>query len=142
MKFRAVRPADARASEVTIVPLFDDKQSPKALSRGARAIVDRLAAERGSAGLYNVLTHVGGGKDGRVVVVGAGKRAEYDAERARNIASAGIKSLWKSDAKTVAIYTEAATIGEARAAQAAVEGVIFAMFRPEAHRSKAEERRR
>src|SRR5260221_11432301 len=99
MKFRAVRPADARASEVTIVPLFDDKQAPKTLSRGARAIVDRLAAERGSARLYNVLTHVGAGKEGRVGVVGAGKRAENDADRARNIASAGIKTVWKTDRK-------------------------------------------
>src|SRR5258708_954654 len=141
MKVRAVRPSEAGATDVTIVPFFADKQVAKSLPRGKRAIAERLGAEHGSALLYNVLTHAGGDKDGRVVIVGAGKRAEYDAERARNIASAGIKSLWKSDAKTVAIYTEAATIGEARAAQAAVEGVIFAMFRPEAHRSKAEERR-
>jgi len=141
MKFRAVRPAEARASEVTIVPLFDDKQAPKALARGTRAIVDRLAAERGAAGLYNVLTHVGGGKDGRVVVVGAGKRAEYDAERARNVASAGIKSLWKTDAKSAAIWVDGTGIGGPRAAQAAVEGAIFAMWRPEAHRSKPDDRR-
>ena len=141
MKFRAVRPADARASEVTIVPLFDDKQTPKALARGTRAIVDRLAAERGAANLYNVLTHVGAGKEGRVVVVGAGKRAEYDAERARNIASAGIKSLWKTDAKAAAIWVDGTGIGEPRAAQAAVEGATFAMWRPEAHRSKADDRR-
>jgi leucyl aminopeptidase len=141
MKFRAVRPSDAGATDVTIVPLFDDKQVPKTVSRGKRAIVERLGAERGAATLYNVLTHVGGDKDGRVVVVGAGRRPEYDAERARNVASAGIKSLWKTDAKTVSIYVDGTAIGEARAAQAAVEGAIFAMFRPEAHRSKPEERR-
>ena len=141
MKFRAVRPADAGASEVTIVPLFDDKQAPKALARGTRAVVERLAAERGAAVLYNVLTHVGSGKEGRVVIVGAGKRAEYDAERARNIASAGIKSLWKTDAKAAAIWVDGTKIGEPRAAQAAVEGAQFAMWRPEAHRSKPEDRR-
>jgi leucyl aminopeptidase len=141
MKFRAVRPADAAQADVTIVPLFDDKQAPKSLARGKRAIVDRLAGERGAATLYNVFTHVGGGKEGRVVVVGAGKRAEYDAERARNIASAGIKSLWKTDAKSAAIYIDATGIGEPRAAQAAVEGATFAMWRPEAHRSKPEDRR-
>ena len=141
MKFRAIRPADAAQADVTIVPLFDDKQAPKSLARGKRAIVERLAGERGAASLYNVFTHVGGDKEGRVVVVGAGKRAEYDAERARNIASAGIKSLWKTDAKTAAIYVDPMTIGEARAVQAAVEGAHFAMWRPEAHRSKPEERR-
>jgi leucyl aminopeptidase len=141
MKFRAVRPADAANADATIVPLFDDKSTPKSLARGKRAIVERLARERGASALYNVFTHVGGDKDGRVVVVGAGKRAEYDAERARNIASAGIKSLWKTDAKTVAIHIDATAIGEPRAAQAAVEGAHFAMWRPEAHRSKPDDRR-
>jgi leucyl aminopeptidase len=141
MKFRAVRPSEAAQADVTIVPLFDDKQAPKALARGKRAIVERLARERGSSTLYSVFTHVGGDRDGRLVIVGAGKRAEYDAERARNIASAGIKSLWKSDAKTVAIHVDATKIGEQRAAQAAVEGALFAMWRPEAHRSKPEDRR-
>ena len=140
MKFRAVRPVDAAQADATIVPLFDDKQAPKALARPTRVIVERLAAERGAASLYNVFTHVGG-KEGRVVIVGAGTRAEYDAERARNIASAGIKSLWKTDAKTVAIYADATTIGEQRATQAAVEGAHFAMWRPEAHRSKPDDRR-
>ncbi|HEY8758872.1 MAG TPA: M17 family peptidase N-terminal domain-containing protein, partial [Candidatus Limnocylindria bacterium] len=141
MKFRAVRPAEASAAEVSIVPLFDDKQTPKSLARGKRAIVERLAGERGATSLYNVFTHVGGDKDGRVVVVGAGKRAEYDAERARNIASAGIKSLWRTDAKAATIYADPTTIGEQRATQAAVEGAHFAMWRPEAHRSKPEDRR-
>ena len=141
MKFRAARAADLPRADVTIVPVFDDKRTPKSLARGTRAIVERLAAERGAATLYNVLTHVGGDKDGRVIVVGAGKRAEYDAERARNIASAGIKSLWKTDARSVAIYVDATTIGEERATQAAVEGTHFAMWRPEAHRTKPEERR-
>ena len=135
MKFRAVRPADASGAEVTIVPLFDDKETPKSLARGKRAIVDRLAGERGATSLYNVFTHVGGGREGRVVVVGAGKRAEYDAERARNIASAGIKSLWRTDAKAATIYADPTIIGEQRATQAAVEGAHFAMWRSRRSRS-------
>src|SRR6476661_6184653 len=111
MKFRAVRAADASGAEVTIVPLFDDKQTPKSLPRAKRAIVERLGGERGSTTLYNVFTHVGGGRDGRVIVVGAGRRAEYDAERARNIASAGIKSLWRTDAKAATIYADPTLIG-------------------------------
>jgi leucyl aminopeptidase len=129
------------SADVTVVPLFDDLAAPKSLTRAKRAIVERLARERGAANLYNVLTHVGGDKDGRIVVVGGGKKRDYDAERARNIASAGIKSLWRTDAKTVAIHVDPASIGGARAAQAAVEGAHFAMFRPEAHRSRPEERR-
>ena len=117
MKFRAAGPTEAASADVTIVPLFDDKLAPKSLPRAKRSVVERLAAERGATVLYNVLTHIGGQKDGRIVVVGAGKKREYDADRARNVASAGIKSLWKTDARTVAIYLEAATIGAARAAR-------------------------
>ena len=126
---------------MTVVPLFDDRQAPKSLPRAKRTVVERLAAERGAANLYHVLTHVGGDRHGRIVVVGGGKKRDYDAERARNIASAGIKALWKTDAKTVVIHTDADAIGGPRAAQATVEGVHFAMFRPEAHRSRPEERR-
>ena len=141
MKFRTAPPSDRASADVRIVPLFDDREVPRSLGRSERAIVERLAAERGASSLYNVLTHVGSGKDGRIVLVGGGRKREYDTERARNIASAGIKSLWKTDAKTVAIHIESATIGPDRAAQATVEGAIFAMFRPEAHRSRPEERR-
>ena len=141
MKFRAVRAAALGRVDVTIVPLFDDKQLSKALPRARRAAVERIARERGAASLYNVFTHVGPDALGRLVVVGAGKRGEYDTERARNVVSAGIKSLWKTDAKAVAVMTEADGIGARRATQAAVEGVHFAMWRPEAHRSKADERR-
>src|SRR5258708_34004910 len=103
MKFRAVRPSEAGATDVTIVPFFADKQVAKSLPRGKRAIAERLGAEHGSALLYNVLTHAGGDKDGRVVIVRAGKRAGHDAERARNTPTAGIKSLWNTDTRPVAI---------------------------------------
>ena len=141
MKFRSVRPADAGATDVTIVPLFDDQGVPKGLARPKRSIVERVAKERGATTLYNVFTHVGGDHEGRIVVVGAGKRADHDVERARNIASAGVRSLWKTDAKTVTIVADPERIGAQRAAQAAAEGVQFAMWRPEAHRSKPEDRR-
>jgi len=141
MRFRAVREKDAGQTDVTIVPLFDDKEPRPSLGRSTRAIVGRIARERGATTLYSVFTNVGGDREGRIVVVGAGKRVEYDADRARGIASAGIKSLWKTDARSVTVHAEAERIGAARAAQATVEGVHFAMWRPEAHRSKAEERR-
>src|SRR5687767_15348266 len=70
----------------------------KGLVRATRAVVERIAGEAGTAKLYNVTTHFGE-KTGRIVVVGAGKRAEYVAERARGIASAAVKSLWRSNAR-------------------------------------------
>src|SRR5207244_2870 len=62
-------------------------------------------------------------------------------ERARNIASAGMRALWRANVARVAIAVTEPTIGELRGAQAAVEGAIYAMWRPEVHRTRAEERR-
>jgi len=140
MKFRAARPTQFADVDVVVVALFDDKQLPKGLTRATRAIVERMAAEAGAARLYSVHTHFGE-KTGRIVTVGAGKRAEYEVERARGVASAAVKSLWRSNARTVAIFVDEDGAGRERAAQAAVEGAIFAMWRPEAHRSRPEERR-
>jgi leucyl aminopeptidase len=141
VKFHAAAPKDVPATDAVIVPLFEDRAVPRTLGRAARAAVERLAAERGATTLYNVLTHVGAEKDGRIVVVGLGKRAEYDAERARNAASAGVRSLWRTDARSVAVHVASDPLGAARAAQATVEGVHFAMWRPEAHRSTPDDRR-
>ncbi|HYR92570.1 MAG TPA: leucyl aminopeptidase [Methylomirabilota bacterium] len=139
MKFRAVRPAAIGKVDAVIVPLASDGTAPSGLPRGIKTIVDRLAKEEVGAGrLYGVTTHHG---DPRVVVVGMGKTAELDTERARNVASAGIKSLWRANAKRVAIFVAAGALPEDRAAQAAVEGAVYAMWRPEVHRTRAEERR-
>ena len=142
MKFRATRPsafADVDV-DVVVVPLFDDKRLPaKGLTRATRAVVERIAAESVSAKLYEVTTHYGE-KTGRVVVVYAGKRAEYVPERARGVASAAVKSLWRSNAKRLALFVVAEGIGAAAAAQSSVEGVIYAMWRPEVHRTRPAER--
>ena len=141
MRFRATRPSEFAEVDVVVVPLFDDKRLPqKGLVRATRAVVERIAGEAGTAKLYNVTTHFGE-KTGRIVVVGAGKRAEYVAERARGIASAAVKSLWRSNARRVAFFVAAEGIGAESASQSTVEGVIYAMWRPEAHRSRPEERR-
>jgi len=141
MKLRTARAADAGTGDVTIIPLFDDLAPPPGLGRAARTIVERMAGEHRASLLYTVFTHVGSGREGRVVVVGAGTRAAYDTERARGVASAGIKSLWRTDTKSVVIHAAADRIGGARAVQATAEGVRYAMWRPESHRSDKTERR-
>ena len=60
----------------------------------------------------------------------AGSPADLDAERARNIASAGVRALWRASVRKVAIAIAADSLGEDRAAQAAVEGATYAMWRP------------
>ncbi len=139
MKFRAVRAAGIGAVDAIIVPLTTEGTVPAGLPRGVRTIVDRVRqTETGAARRYRVTTHYG---EPRVLVVGAGSAADYDVERARNIAAAGIKSLWHSDAKRVALVVGDSGLDAERAVQAAVEGVIYAMWRPEAHRTREEDRR-
>lgn len=139
MKFRAVRPAAIGKVDAIIVPLLSDGSAPTGLPRSVKTVVEHIAkSETGASRLYGVTTHHG---EPRIVVVGIGRAAELDTERARNFAAAGIKSLWRSNAKRVAIVTPAGALAEDRAVQAAVEGAVFAMWRPEAHRTREEDRR-
>jgi len=104
-----------------------------------KTVVDRVAKEQAGAGRpYGVTSHHG---DPLIVVVGAGRAADYDAERARNIAAAGVKSLWRSNVRKLVVFIAPNGLGEERAVQSAVEGVVYAMWRPEVHRTRAEERR-
>jgi leucyl aminopeptidase len=139
MRFRAVRPSQLGKVDVIIVPLFVGAEPPTSLSRATRSAIARLVKqEHGVTRLYGVNTlH----EDPRVVVVGAGKPEQLDAERARNIASAGFRALWRSSVRKAAIAITTDSIGAERAAQAAVEGAIYAMWRPEVHRTREEERR-
>jgi leucyl aminopeptidase len=139
MRFRAVRPSQVGKVDAIIVPLFVGAEPPAWLSRATRSAIARLVKqEQGVTRLYGVNTlH----EEPRVVVVGGGKPGQLDAERARNIASAGVRALWRASVRKVAIVVAADSIGEERGAQAAVEGAIYAMWRPEAHRTREEERR-
>jgi leucyl aminopeptidase len=139
MKFRAVRASAVGQVDAIIVPLGSDGNVPAGLPRPVKTVVDRIAKGQAGAGRpYGITAHHG---DPLVVVVGAGRPADLDAERARNIASAGVKSLWRSKVRKLAVFIAPGRLGEERAVQAAVEGVVYAMWRPEVHRTRAEERR-
>jgi leucyl aminopeptidase len=139
MKFRAVRPAAIGRVDATIVPLASDGSTPAGLPRSVKTTVDRIAkSEKGAGRVYGVSTSHG---DSRVVVVGIGRAGELDTERVRNYASSGVRSLWRSNAKRIAIVLPDGGPAPDRSAQAAVEGAIYAMWRPEAHRTRDEERR-
>ena len=134
MKFRAVRPNALGTPDAIVVPLSSDGATPSGLPRAVKTVVDRIAkAETGAGRLYGVTTHHA---HPRVIVVGIGRAAELDTERAHNYAASAIKSLWRSNIKKVAIFLPQGGIGEDRVAQAAVEGATYAMWRPEAHRTR------
>ena len=101
MKFRSARPSEIGEVDALIVPIFKKGEAPEGLSRGLRSTIGRVHAEAGGERLYHATTHVGGerGIPTRLVVVNAGDPKEWSVERARNVASAGVKSLWRSTAK-------------------------------------------
>ncbi len=139
MKFRAVRASALAGVDAIIVPLGSDGSAPPGLPRSVKTVVDRIAKGQTGAGRpYGVTAHHG---EPLIVVVGAGRAADYDAERARNIAAAGVKALWRSNVRKLALFIAPDGLGEERAVQAAVEGVVYAMWRPEAYRTREEDRR-
>jgi leucyl aminopeptidase len=140
MKFRAVRASAIGNVDAIVIPVFAEGSLPTWLPRATRTALARIQkTEHGTTRLYGVTTYHG---EPRVVLVGAGKPAELDAERARNIASAGIRALWRSSVRKVALAVAAGgALSEERAAQASVEGAIYAMWRPEVHRTRDEEKR-
>jgi len=143
MKLRAARPSDFGDVDALIVPMFEGAEAPRILGRALRSTIERVHGETGGRKLYATATHVAGerGLPGRIVTVHAGGAADWSVERARNVAAAGVKALWRSTAKKVAVVLESAGIGAERAAQATAEGVIYSMWRPEVHRSAPAERR-
>ncbi|MDE3101513.1 MAG: leucyl aminopeptidase [Chloroflexota bacterium] len=143
MRFRAVRPSEIASVDALIVPVFEDGAAPEGLSRGLRATVERLHKEVGGRKLYTTSTHVGGerGVPARLVVVSAGDAGEWNVERARNVAAAGTKALWRSSARSVAVVVAGGALSIERVAAATVEGVVYATWRPEVHRSSAADRK-
>ena len=138
MKFRTVRASALGQVDAIIVPLGSDGGTPAGLPRAVKTIVDRIAKGQTGAGRpYGITAHHG---EPQIIVVGAGKPADYDAERARNIAAAGVKSLWRSSVRKLAVFIAPGGLGEERAVQAAVEGVLYAMWRPEVYRTREEDR--
>ncbi len=143
MRFHTARPSEIGDVDAVIVPVFEDGAAPEKLSRGLRAAVERVHKEVGGRKLYTTSTHVGGGRaiPGLVVVVSAGDPKEWSVERARNVAAAGTKALWRSRAKKVAVVVPSNALPIERAVAAAVEGVVYSTWRPEVHRSSAADRR-
>ena len=138
MQFRTVRAPDGAALDALIVPVFKEGDAADATPADARATAEWVAREQGPAKLFTASTHLRSEDDGsasRLIVVAAGRRDDFDIQRAWQIASAGVKALWSSTAARIGICLDLQSLGGAEAVQSAVEGAIYAMWRPETHRS-------
>jgi leucyl aminopeptidase len=141
LQFRTTAERDFDALDALIVPVFRDGGAPAGLPPEVRRLAEWVAGESGAQKVHTPTTHLRETESGasRLVVVAAGRRHEYDVERARQLVSAGVRALWRSTARRVGIALEVDGLDTQTAAQAAVEGVIYALWRGDTHRTGEEE---
>ena len=149
MQFRTVSSLDGEQLDAVIVPVFKEGDATASTPAEMKDIAEWVARESGPRKLFTASTHLQRDIDGdgpgdaatRLIVVAAGSRDDFNVERSWQVVSAGVRALWQSTAKRIGIVLETESIEEQVAVQSAVEGVIYAMWRPEAYRTGADERK-
>ena len=129
--------------DALVVPVFKEGDAAGGTPDDVRETAEWVAREMRAGKLFSATTHLLADADNatRLVVVNAGKRDDFNLERAWQTASAGVRALWSSDARRIGVVVATDGLAAAAAVQAAVEGIFFALWRPEAHRTNAEQRR-
>jgi leucyl aminopeptidase len=142
VQFRPVTRLDPSTIDALIVPLGTDDVAPAGLPDEERQLAEWVGRQSGPRKLFTATTHLRQAGDGamRLIAVSVGSRDELDHERARKAVSAGVRTLLHSTTTRLAVAVDSDGLGTARAAQAAVEGVLYAMWRGDAHRSREAER--
>jgi len=143
LQFRTVSILDGEQLDALIVPVFKEGDAASGAPESVRKTAEWVARESGARKIFTPTTHLRDGTDGapmRLVVVPAGKRDEYDIARAWQVVSAGVLALWQSTARRIGVILETQSLDAQEAVQSAVEGVHYAMWRPEAHRTGEEDR--
>jgi leucyl aminopeptidase len=134
---------DGEELDAVIVPVFKEGDASASTPADLKETAEWVAKESGPGKLFSANTHlVRNGDSGlRVVVVAAGRKDDFDVQRAWQVVAAGVKALWQSTAKRIAIVTETHQLENDIAVASAIEGVTYAMWRPEAYRTGADERK-
>ncbi len=142
----------ASKADTLIVNLFDDVTTPGgatgAVNQALGGAIAGLIASgdlTGKAGEVGVLYPRGAIPAARVLVVGLGKRDEFDLEGARRAAAAGIKRARALNAHHVAAIVHGAGIAgldAEAAAQAVAEASLLALYEYDAPKQREEEPRK
>lgn len=138
LSFSAAPPAAIEA-DLLITPIFDGDTLGPDLSdtdRATRGALGRALTSREVQGKpYEMfVTSLEGMTAERILLVGAGKRADYTAERLRRIATAA--GLWARQRRVRRIaWLDRGDLDPAAAVQAAVEGLLLAAFRADSYKS-------
>ncbi|HUG48665.1 MAG TPA: leucyl aminopeptidase [Candidatus Limnocylindria bacterium] len=141
MHFRTSPEPDLDALDALILPVYKDAEAPPGLGSDVRELAEWVARESGPQKLFTAVTHLHRAKDSatRLVIVAAGRREDYDVERARQAVSAGVRALWRSTTTQLGVVLDLEALDLETATQAAVEGVINGLWRPTTHRTGEEE---
>jgi leucyl aminopeptidase len=142
VNFRTVSQLDPTAIDALIVPVDADGRAPAGLPDEERRVAEWVAAQSGPLKVFMATTHLRQAGEGamRLVVVAAGRREDHDMERARKAVAAGARTLLHSTTRRLGVALDTSSLSTAQAAQAAVEGVRYALWRPDTHRSAEQER--
>jgi leucyl aminopeptidase len=143
LQFRTVSSLDGEQLDAVIVPVFKEGDASASTPADLKQIAEWVARESGPAKLFTANTHLASNGDSglRLVVIAAGRKDEFDVQRAWQVVAAGVKALWQSTARRIAVVTETYRLDNDTAVSSAVEGVTYAMWRPEAYRTGPDERR-
>ena len=141
MQFRVSSAPDLTELDALIVPVDRDGEPPATLAAEARQLAAWVARESGPQKLLTATTHLqqSGEAATRLIIVAAGRREDYDMEHARQAVSSGIRALWRSTARRIGVVLDTESLDPQLATQAAVEGVLYALWRPTTHRTAEDE---
>ncbi len=137
MRFHTTTVAALKSADALILPLFEEGTAEiRGLGRGLQSAYERAAQDDATRLAYHRRVQLlDRGSVGRLVVVNAGKRSEFNVERARRVVSTGVRALWDTKVRSVAVALDSG-LEDVATVRAAVEGVHFAQFRPEALRTE------
>jgi leucyl aminopeptidase len=141
--FRIVSQLEPSAIDALVVPVDADGRAPGGLPDEERRLAEWVATESGPHKVFTATTHLRQSGEGamRLIVVAAGRSGEHDVERARKAVAAGVRTLLHSTTRRLAVALDSSPLTLEQSAQAAVEGVLYALWRPDTHRTGEEERR-
>src|SRR5579863_8887674 len=126
---------DRAAADAIVVVLFEDEAAPPELKPFAGWIEElRSSGEfSGKPGEMAVMYQPQGLAAKRLVVAGAGKRADFDAAGLRRAAGSAVRALKQKGVKTLAWWLAPGD------AEAAVEGAVLGNFEPDHYKTSSKE---
>jgi leucyl aminopeptidase len=135
-------------ADALVVGIFEGEDATEGVlhdidQRSGGIISELLGSDelRGKSGDTVYLYRLTGIKARRLLLIGVGKREDFDFDGIRQMGGAAARFLRSKGVRSMAILRRA-QLDIARSAEAVVEGVLVGLFEPDAYRTKDREERR